>query len=314
MSMNDRQLAIDINLTDLNANDWLGRLDDFCEDHGFFEQLGREHCAGFLEAGNKLLVTFENAQLVRENNLDAEPRGFAYTRHEGWSLLSLFSFKESWFRHHYVYEFFDRLVDEGFFDQFEKIIFHGGGGGASYAAAAYSVTAPGATVIALRPQATLDAELAGWDPRYKHVRRKNFNDRYGYAPEMIDAADKVFIAYDPIQRLDACHAALFRRPQVIALPCPLLGDDLDQAFDRMGIHDVIIKLAMDDMLDRRRFTRLLRARRYDPTYVRALVRRLIVTGHPRLALIVCEYMIRRGHKAFFIDKREELTPTEDIHT
>ncbi|PXW70731.1 hypothetical protein C7964_102630 [Loktanella sp. PT4BL] len=314
MSMNDGQLAIDISLTDLSANDWLGRIDDFCEDHGFFEQLGREHCAGFLEAGNKLLVTFENAQLVRENNLDAEPRGFAYTRHEGWSLLSLFSFKESWFRDHHVYEFFDRLVDEGFFDQFEKIIFHGGGGGASYAAAAYSVTAPGATVIALRPQATLDAELAGWDPRYKHVRRKNFNDRYGYAPEMIDAADKVFVAYDPIQRLDACHAALFRRPQVIALPCPLLGDDLDQAFDRLGIHDVIIKLAMDDMLDRRRFTRLLRARRYDPTYVRALVRRLVVTGHPRLGLIVCEYMIRRGHKAFFIDKREELTPTEDIHT
>ncbi|MGJ8589692.1 MAG: phosphoadenosine phosphosulfate reductase [Yoonia sp.] len=314
MSMNDRQLAIDINLTDLSANDWLGRIDDFCEDHGFFEQLGREHFAGFLEAGNKLLVTFENAQFVRENNLDSEPRGFAYTRHEGWSLLSLFSFKESWFRDHHVYEFFDRLVDEGFFDQFEKIIFHGGGGGASYAAAAYSVTAPGATVIALRPQATLDAELAGWDPRYKHVRKKSFNDRYGYAPEMIDGAEKVFIAFDPIQRLDACHAALFRRPQVTALPCPLLGDDLDQAFDRMGIHDVIIKLAMDDMLDRRRFTRLLRARRYDPTYVRALVRRLVVTGHPRLALIICEYMIRRGHKAFFLDKREELTPTEDIHT
>lgn len=312
--MNDRQLAIDINLTDLSANDWLGRIDDFCEDHGFFEQLGREHFAGFLEAGNKLLVTFENAQFVRENNLDSEPRGFAYTRHEGWSLLSLFSFKESWFRDHHVYEFFDRLVDEGFFDQFEKIIFHGGGGGASYAAAAYSVTAPGATVIALRPQATLDAELAGWDPRYKHVRKKSFNDRYGYAPEMIDGAEKVFIAFDPIQRLDACHAALFRRPQVTALPCPLLGDDLDQAFDRMGIHDVIIKLAMDDMLDRRRFTRLLRARRYDPTYVRALVRRLVVTGHPRLALIICEYMIRRGHKAFFLDKREELTPTEDIHT
>jgi hypothetical protein len=312
--MNDRQVAIDINLTDLGANDWLGRIDDFCEDHGFFEQLGREHCAGFLEAGNKLLVTFENAQFVRENNLDAEPRGFAYTRHEGWSLLSLFSFKESWFRDHHVYAFFDRLVDDGFFDDFEKIVFHGSGGGASYAAAAYSVTAPGATVIALRPQATLDAELAGWDPRYKHARKKNFNDRYGYAPEMTDGADKVFIAFDPIQRLDACHAALFRRPQVTALPCPLLGDDLDQAFDRMGIHDVIIKLAMDDILDRHRFTRLLRARRYDPTYVRSLVRRLVVTGHPRLALIICEYMIRRGHKAFFIDKREELTPTEDIHT
>jgi hypothetical protein len=310
--MQDRQLAIEINLKDLGANAWLGQVDDICEDHGFFEQLGKGHFAGFLEAGNSLLVTFESVQSIRENNVDAEPRGFAYTRQDGWSLLSLFSFKESWFRDIQVYEFFDRLVDEGFFDDFERIIFYGGGGAASYAAAAFSVVAPGATVVALRPQATLDAEVAGWDSRYKYARKYDFNDRYGYAPEMIDAAKQVFVAYDPIQRLDACHAALFRRPHVTALPCPLLGDDLDQAFDRMGIHDVLIKLAMDGMLDRRRFSQLLRARRYDPTYVRALVRRLVVTGHPKLARVICDYMIRRGHKAFFIDKREELTPTEDI--
>ncbi len=310
--MEDRQIAIELNLNDLSFNNWLGTLDEFCEDHGFFEQLGRGHCAGFLEAGNTLLVTFENAQSARENNMDAEPRGFSYVRQDGWSHLSLLSFKESWFRDHHVYAFFDRLVDDGFFDDFERIVFHGAGGGASYAAAAFSVVAPGATVIALRPQATLDAQMAGWDSRYKRGRKQNFNDRYGYAPEMIDGAAKVFVAFDPIQRLDACHAAMFRKPHVTALPCMLLGDDLDQAFDRMGIHDVLIKLAVDGMLDRRRFLQLLRARRYDPTYVRALVRRLVVTGHPGLARIICDYMIRRGHKAFFIDKREELTPTEDI--
>ncbi|PJI91498.1 hypothetical protein BC777_0326 [Yoonia maricola] len=312
--MEDRQLAIDANFRDLGANAWLAKVDDVCEDYGFFEQLGREHCAGFLEAGNALLVTFENVQSVRENNIDAEPRGFPYARHDGWSHLALFSFKQSWFRDQYVYDFFDRMVDEGFFDNFERIIFHGGGDGASYAAAAYSVVAPGATVIALRPQATLDAQMAGWDGRFKPMRKTNFNDRYGYAPEMIDGANRVFIAFDPIERLDACHAALFRKSHVTALPCPLLGDDLDQAFDRMGIHDVLIKLAMDGTLDRRRFLQLLRARRYDPTYVRALVRRLIITGHPRLARIICAYMIKRGHKAFFVDKYEELSPTQDIHT
>lgn len=312
--MEDRQLAIDVNLRDLGANAWLGQVDDLCEEYGFFEQLGSEHFAGFLEAGNRLLVTFENVQSVRENNIDAEPRGFAYARHEGWSHLSLFSVKESWFRDPQVYAFFDRMVDDGFFDDFERIVFYGGGGGAAYAAAAFSVAAPGAIVIALRPQATLDASVAGWDSRFKYGRKKNFQDRYGYAPEMIDGANQVFIAYDPIQRLDACHAALFRKPHVTSLPCALLGDDLDQAFDRMGIHDVLIKLAMDGALDRRRFLQLLRARRYDPTYVRALVRRLVITGHPRLARIICEYMIRRGHKAFFIDKHEELSPTQDIQT
>ena len=81
--MEDRQLAIDIDLTDLDANAWLGAVDDLCDDHGFFEQLGTSHFAGFLEAGNKLLVTFENIERVRSYNPGAEPRGFTYARHDG---------------------------------------------------------------------------------------------------------------------------------------------------------------------------------------------------------------------------------------
>ena len=305
--MEDRQLAIETDLTDLGANEWLGEVDDICEEFGFFEQLGDSHCAGFLEAGNNLLVTFENAEIVRTKNTDAEPRGFAYARHDGWSHLALISFKPSWFRDAAIYDFFDRMVDDGFFDDFEQIVFHGGDGGAAYAAAAFSVSAPGATVIALRPQATLDARTAGWDPRYKAMRKHDFNGRYGYAPEMIEGAGQVFIAFDPLQRMDACHAALFRKPHVTALPCPMLGDELDRAFDRMGIHDVLIKLAMDGVLDNRRFVQLLRARRYDQTYARTLVRRLMMTEHPRLARIICEYMLLRGKSDFFEAKLAELT-------
>ena len=308
--MQDPQLSIDTDLTDLEPNAWLAEIDDICDDHGFFEQLGTEHCVGFLEAGNKLLVTFENAETVRAHNTDAEPRGFAYARHDGWSHLAVISFRESWFRDEAIFDFFDRMIDDGFFEDFEKIVFHGAHGG-GYAAAVFSVAAPGATVIALRPQATLDAKLAGWDPRYKAQRMHDFNDRYGYAPEMVDAADAVFIAFDPIQRLDAIHAALFRKPHVALLPCPLLGPQLDRAFDRLGIHDVIIKLAMDGALDRKRFAQLLRARRYDTTYARAVVHRLVNTNHRRLARIICSYMLQRGQSAFFEEKLRELSDDND---
>jgi hypothetical protein len=43
-------------------------------------------------------------------------------------------------------------VDDGFFDEFEQVIFYGSGS-SGYAAAAFSVAAPGATVIAVQPQA-----------------------------------------------------------------------------------------------------------------------------------------------------------------
>ena len=308
--MEDRQLAIETDLNDLEANEWLGEIDEICDEFGFFEQLGQQHCAGFLEAGNNLLVTFENAESVRAHNVDSEPRGCAHARHDGWSHLAVISFSQSWFRDPAVYDFFDRMVDDGFFEDFERIVFHGGDGGAAYAAAAFSVAAPGATVIALRPQATLAVGIAGWDPRYKAARKYDFEDRYGYAPEMIDGARKVFIAFDPMQRLDASHAALFRKPHVTALPCMLLGTALDRAFDRMGIHDLLIKLAMDDALDSKRFSQLLRARRYDQSYARTLVRHLIMTDHKRLAQIICNYMLQRGQNAFFAKQPADLTETE----
>lgn len=303
--MDDNQLDFKTDLVGLDANAWLGEVDDLCDDLGFFEQLGTDHFAGFLEAGNKLLVTFESISQARLHNVDSEPRGFAYARHDGWSTLALLSKEESWFRDEAVFAFFDRLTDDGFFDDFETIIFYGANA-AGYAAAAFSIAAPGATVIALRPQATLDARLTGWDPRYKSDRWQDFTGPYGYAPEMIEAASQVFIAYDPIQRLDAGHAALFHKPHVTALPCPLLGKEIDRAFDRLGVHDVMLKLAMEGALDGKRFGQLLRARRYDQTYIRTLVNWLIMNGHVRLAIVICDYMLHRGQSDFFADTRGAL--------
>jgi hypothetical protein len=309
--MEDRQLSFETDLTNLDANNWIGAVDEVCDRFGFFEQLGRNHCAGFLEAGNNLLVTFENAESVRAYNLDAEPRGFAYARHDGWSHLALISFTESWFRDPAIYAFFDRMIDDGFFEDFESVLFHGGDGGSAYAAAAYSVAAPNATVIALRPQATLEARTTNWDKRYKSARKKNFTDRYGYAPEMIEGANHVFVAYDQHEHLDACHAALFRKPNVSTLRCPLLGDQLDRAFDRMGIHDVMIKLAMDNNLDGKRFKQLLRARRYDQTYLRKLVEHLVKINHDDFAIAICRYMLMRGSSNFFERKLKELVSRQD---
>jgi hypothetical protein len=307
MFMEDRQITLETNLIGLDPNKWIGAIDDVCEQFGFFEQLGRHHCAGFLEAGNNLLVTFENAESVRAYNMDAEPRGFAYARHDGWSHLALISFSESWFRDPAVYGFFDRMIDDGFFEDFENVLFYGGDGGAAYAAASYSVAAPDARVIALRPQATLEAGITGWDKRYKFARKKNFKNRYGYAPEMLEGAKEAFVAFDPYEHLDACHAALFRRPNVTLLPCPLFGDQLDRAFDRMGIQDVMIKLAMDGSLDARRFAQLLRARRYDKVYPRRLVEHLVKINHDEFAQTICRYMLNRGKSQFFETKLAEIT-------
>ncbi|KJZ19903.1 hypothetical protein [Loktanella sp. S4079] len=296
--MVDKHLSFETHLSKLSKNAWLSEVDDICDDHGFFEQLGSDHFAGFLEAGNNLLVTFEDIEKVQSQNARSEPRGFTFSRHEGWSYLAIFSSSESWFRDPAVFDFFDRLVDDGFFEDFEKIVFYGAHGG-GYAAAAFSVAAPGSTVIALRPQATLDAATTNWDPRYRKFRSLDFSGRYAYAPEMIEGAEQVFIAYDSTDHLDAAHAALFRQPHVTMVRCPLMGTNLDQTFDRLGILNIVIKLAMDGSLNHDRFQQLLRSRRYDDTYAIGLIEHLVRSNHMSLARIICEYKAQRSKNPFY---------------
>ena len=113
-----------------------------------------------MDAGTNLLVTFEDAEYIRKFNNGSAPRGFHYAQQEGWSHLAIIAKSESWFRDPAIYRYFDRLIDDGFFEDFYNVLFYGTHGG-TYAAAAYSVAAPGCTVLALRPQATLDPRIAG---------------------------------------------------------------------------------------------------------------------------------------------------------
>lgn len=199
--------------------------------------------AAFLDVGTNLLVTFENAEYIRKFHADAAPRGFHYAQHEGWSHLTIISRDESWFRDPAIYRYFDSLIDDGFFEDFDNVVFHGAHGG-GYAAAAYCVAAPGCTVVALRPQATLDPRIASWDTRYLEQRRYDFSDRFGYAPDMIDAANHAYIVFDPLQRFDPMPAGMFTRNNMTPLRATGLGNRLDVSFDAMEVHDDLLKAAM----------------------------------------------------------------------
>lgn len=303
--MKDMRLNFEADLAGLEIDDWFNRLETISEDLGYFEPLGKSHCAAFLDAGTKLLVTFENAEHIRKFNTNAEPRGFHYTKHEGWSHLAIISHTESWFRDPAIYRYFDRLIDDGFFEDFDDVLFHGAHGG-GYAAAAYCVAAPGCNVLTLRPQATLDPRVAGWETRYTEQRRLCFTDRYGYAPDMIDAANHAFIAFDPLQRFDAIHAALFTRENMTALRCTGLGNRPDVALDAMGVHHDMIVAAMNKTLTEVAFHVAMRKRRAYGPYLRTLYMRMIQTGHPKMAANVCAYVLRDKEDPFFAKKLKEL--------
>ncbi len=271
---------------------WQTRLTEIGDELGYYEPVGADHAAFFVDEAPTLLVTFESGDAIRAATRGRMPLGYRVAQAHGWSHLCLIAEADNWYRDRAVYGFFDRLVDDAFFEDFDRVVFYGAGMG-GYGAAAFSVTAPGAQVLAIQPQATLDPEVTEWDPRFAHKRRLNFTDRYGFAPDMTEGAGEVMVAYDPHRNLDAMHAALFTRPQTTKLRCRNLGPNIELELARMGILEEMLTLACQGRLDAAAFDRLYRARRGHQPYLIRMLSRLDPSARPWLTALWCRAALRR---------------------
>lgn len=290
---------------DTSTKQWLETLEDIGEERGYFESLGAQHFAILTDASPTLLVTFETVGNIREDSENELPFGFDLVAENGWSHLCIIAHGNTWFRDKSVYGYFDRLVDDGFFEDFDQVIFMGAGM-CGYAAAAYSVVAPGCTVLAYNPQATLDPRITEWDHRFSSMRRTSFTDRYGFAPDMIDAADQVFVFYDPEEEMDAMHAALFTRSHVTKLRCRHLGHHILQDMIHMDILQPLLDAAGDGDDIARRFHRLFRARHDYAPYLRRLLARLDDDDRSMLLGLLCRNVIERMKAPRFRRRLTEL--------
>jgi len=105
---------------------------------------------------------------------------------------------------------------------------------------------------------------------------------------MLDGSRNAFVLYDPSLRADAMHAALFRRPFVTLLRSPRLYGPTQDSLARMGLLAPLIELAATGALTAPKAARLLRARRHDPEYLRALTRRIARSARPGLTAIAAK--------------------------
>lgn len=272
--------------------EWLDCIEDIAEDNGYFEPLGPEHSVTFVDRGPVLIITFETVDSIRDRAHSDVPMGWELIEGTNWSQLCVLSNGETWFRHRAVYLYFDRLVDEGFFDNFDRVIFYGNES-CGYGAAAYSVVAPGATVIALSPQATLDPRITGWDDRFHYMRGTSFNDRYGYAPDMLEAADRAFVLYDSDFDDDAMHAALFTRPNVTKIRCAHLDGQIEIFFRRMDLLKPLLEIAAKRDLEAADFYKILRERREYLPYLRMFLGEVQGANRPMLCALMCRSVLSR---------------------
>lgn len=271
--MNDDSIDIfDAGEAETDA-DWLAIMDEIGAEAGYFEPLGESHSAFFSDLGPVLLVSFESLAAVRRAGGGQMPLGYQIAAPRGWSSLTIVAHDDTWYRDPAVFGFFDRLIDDAFFEDFDRVVFYGAGMG-GYGAAAFSVAAPGCTVLALAPQATLDPELAEWDRRFLGARRLDFGQRFGFAPDMVEGCERAFLVYDPGQQVDAVHVAMFRGPQVVKLRARHIGRDPQAELARMNVLRPLVDAACSGSLDAALFFRLWRGRRDSASYLGRLIGRL----------------------------------------
>jgi len=278
---------------DLSDRAWLDELRKIGEDKGYFSDLGDGHAAVMFEQSHDVLfVAFETVFGVRATSESGMPVAFDVCERRGWSHLTILTEKQDWFRSESIWSHIDELDDLGFFEDFDRIIFYGAGM-CAYAAAAYSVAAPGATVLLVSPQATLDRDRTQWDGRFPSTRRLDFTTRYGYAPHMIEAAKLACVIYDPEEAEDAMHASLFQGDHILHFPYRRGGAGaIESDLRAMSLISGIAESAANGSLTSARLARHMRQRRRHVPYLRALLSRVLVEDRPALTVKLCRSVLR----------------------
>jgi hypothetical protein len=258
------------------------------------------------EPGDKtLLVTFDHLDATYDEAGQPEPWAFKFAVQNGWSILGVVSKKHVWFREEALHDVLVDLEVSGFFANFDKVVFAGGSKG-GYGALAFSSLCPGATVIAINPQSTLDIGLAPWEKRYPVAP---WSGRFKDGAEEAKSANTVYLFYDPYCELDRLHAVRIAGPNTVQFRCWYLEHAIATCFQKMGILKEVMGGIIRGDLTETGFWQLYRARRRALRFARNLFVHTLEKGHYRLALRVCDSQISgpdskyfRMRKAMFIAK------------
>lgn len=259
---------------------------------GGFLWEGSDNVLSFEPVSKKLIVTFDNLSVVKGD----EPRwpwGFNFlTKTMGCSVLGVMAKKRNWFRHPFVHDSFDMLRDSGFFDQFDDILFYGASMG-GFGALTYSQAAPDSKVFAVAPQSTLDRRILPAEDRWGWTARLDWDDRYADASKATSVAKDIVVLSDPYFAPDAAQVDRLTGDNIRKFRMPFFGHQLPNALVKMNILKPMLTEVFDGRLTGQRFYELLRVRKDLPRFQHDLLMKAEEKNHPKLAIRVCEYTLKK---------------------
>ncbi|ONG56167.1 hypothetical protein BKE38_06580 [Pseudoroseomonas deserti] len=238
-----------------------------------------DHLLRFQPGGRVLQVTFDHLKPHRGRDGQPEPWGWRFAIQNGWSILGIASLRPVWFREPALHDALLRLRDAGFFRGFDRVVFAGSSKG-GFGALVFSSLSPGATVIAIDPQSTLDRALVPWETRYP---LGDWALPFRDAAEELAVAARIWLLHDPHFAPDRRHADRLSAPGLTLLRCRHLGHGLAESLQKMDILAPVMRGFTEGILDEAGFWALYRARRRLVRYPRALFAHALARGHFRLA-------------------------------
>lgn len=250
---------------------------------GFYEKLPNAALVHYAPPNaTRLMVAFDDLSRVSNGTPKRDPWGFKFALSQGWAFLGVMPHDVYWFRDEQLMNRMEALAASGFFARFEKTLFTGTSMGA-FGACAFAKLAPGANVLAFSPQSTLDPRLQRFDRRYPKGLRAKWGGRYNTAGEGLTEANRAYLLYDPLLKVDRLHISRIKGPNVVAMPAMGCGHHVALVCRNVGILKPISSLAMEGELDRENFRALIKKRRAAQIVRNTSVKFLRSNGHEEWA-------------------------------
>ncbi|MCZ4353353.1 glycosyltransferase family 2 protein [Roseovarius aestuarii] len=214
---------------------------------------------------DRLLVTFDNLSNVNDDSVLREPWAFKFAQDGGFSHLGVMAHVSDWYRDADLIARFKALAEAGFFDGYARVVFAGVSMG-GYASLVFSSLVPGAHVVAINPQTTLDPDLVPWETRYENGRRQDWTLPLGDGAALTKGAGRINVFYDPYHALDQKHVERFEGANIRIFKCWFSSHKTAVFLRKIDALKPIMTHAIMDELTEQDFYRLYRGRRNLPWY------------------------------------------------
>ncbi|MGB0799937.1 MAG: hypothetical protein ACPGRD_11530 [Planktomarina sp.] len=213
--------------------------------------------------GNRsdLLVGFNSQFDIKKQDAVFVPWGSQYAMERDISYLGFATHMPNWYRDGWAEMRLRQLAEEGFFNQFDRILVAGHSMG-GYMALVAARLIPNAKVVAFSPQTTMDQNVVEFEERFGRANRLDWSQVASDAAHVIGSLGQVTVFADPRHRDDTLHAKRLSGDAVQIMNCYGAGHSTFLYLNRMGVAQKLMDDLFEGPLDNSAFYQAYRNRRF----------------------------------------------------